>query len=121
MVDKGRLSVETTGRYAALYHVVYEHEGFEESSQALFKLVRRAQELQPNRKRVLFLDIEGHRNSQGGFDSDMLELQKDFLIGFLSRFLSEIRCPLAHTRNPNEQDNDVPEILIVQGEAGKEA
>jgi hypothetical protein len=117
MAKTHRSKVDTTDRFAALYHVVYEHEGFEKSAQILFKLVQRAQELQPNRKRMLVLDIDGHRNGQGGFDADMLELQKDFLAGFLARFLAEVRCPLFHARNPNDQDNDIPETLIIQGEA----
>jgi len=119
MAKGDRSKVDTSGRMAALYHVVYDHEGFETSAQILFKLVRRAQELQPNRRRGLFLDIEGHRNSQGGFDADMLELQKVFLLGFLSRFLSEVHCPLFHARNPDEQDNDIPETLIIQDESDK--
>ena len=121
MAEKDRSQIDTDDRFAALYHVVYEHEGFEESAQILFKLVQRAEELQPGRKRVLILEIEGHRNSNGGFDADMLELQKDFLIGFLSRFLSEIRCPLAHARNPEEQDNEIPETLIIQCRPDQEA
>jgi hypothetical protein len=121
MAEKDRSKIDTDERYAALYHVVYAREGFEEAAQHLFKMVQRAQELQPDRKRVLFLDIEGHRNSKGGFDSDMLELQKDFLIGFLGRFLSEIRCPLAHLRNPGEQDNEIPGTLIVQGQSDQDA
>ncbi len=57
----------------------------------------------------------------GGFDGEMLEFQMDFLIGFLRRFLSEIRCPLAHARNPLEQDNDIPETLSIQGQSDGEA
>ena len=121
MAEKDRSKIDSNDRYAALYHVVFEHEGFEESAQNLFKLVQRAQQLQPGRKRVLFLDIEGHRNVKGGFDADMLELQKDFLVGFLGRFLSEVRCPLAHTRNPGEQDNAIPETLIIQSRSDQEA
>ena len=82
MAGTDRSKIDTDDRYAALYHVVHEHEGFAESAQNLFKMVQRAQQLQPGRKRVLFLDIEGHRNSNGGFDADMLELQTDFLLGF---------------------------------------
>jgi hypothetical protein len=80
----------------------------------LFKLIQRADRLQPGRKRVLVLDIEGHRNDQGGFDADMLELQKDFLLGVLGPFVSEIRAPLFQATNPHPQDNDIPPALVIQ-------
>lgn len=71
--------LESDDRAVAIYHVVYSHEGFEESAQILFKLVQRAQRVMPGKPRQLYLDIEGHRNSEGGFDADMLELQTVFL------------------------------------------
>src|SRR5262245_22629465 len=67
-------SIESEGRAIAIYHRVYPHEGFEESAQILFKLVQRAQLQYPGKRRLLYLDIDGHRNSEGGFDADMLEL-----------------------------------------------
>jgi hypothetical protein len=76
-------------RGVALYHVVLPHEGFEESARALFRLVHRAQETKPGQRRMLFLDIEGHRQADGRFDADMYELQHDFLLGVLAPFLTE--------------------------------
>jgi hypothetical protein len=101
----------------ALYHVVYRREGFEEAARTLFTLVREAQAKFPNRRRSLFLDIEGHRIQQGGFDADMFELQKDFLIGFLGQFLSEIHCPLTGVTNPRAQENDIPDQLDIRAQA----
>src|SRR3972149_6969279 len=83
MGDNGQSRLEPTKDTVAIYHVVYEHEDFNHAANALFTLVQRAQHLQPGKKRKLFLDIEGHRNSKGGFDADMLELQKEFLTDFL--------------------------------------
>ena len=98
----------------ALYHVVYAQENFEES-------VQRAQRLHPGNKRKLYLDIEGHRNSEGGFDTDMLELQKDFLLGFLSPYLSEIHCPLVSVTNSEPQENDIPPAMIIRDERDQES
>ncbi|MGH7493316.1 MAG: hypothetical protein ACREOO_13115 [bacterium] len=106
--------IESDDRASVIYHVVYSHEGFDESSQILFKLVQRTQKVRPGTTRKLFLDIEGHRNSEGGFDADMLELQKDFLLGFLAQFLAEIHCPLFQATNPKPQENDIPEELIIK-------
>lgn len=105
---------KSSGKAVALYHRVYAHEGFEEAAQALFKLVQQAQQVQPNKKRHLFLDIDGHRNEQGGFDADMLELQTNFLAGLLSRYLTEVNCPLASAKNQAAQDNDIPDSLKIQ-------
>ena len=116
MKTNGRSKIESDDRAVAIYHLVYAHEGFEESAQILFKLVQKAQRMKPGRKRKLFLDIEGHRNSEGSFDADMSELQTDFLMGFLSRFLSEIQAPLFSTANQYVQENDIPLELIIQNE-----
>ncbi len=121
IVAKNRSKIDRSDRYVALYHVVYANEGFDVAAQTLFKLVQDAQKRQPGKRRVLFLDIEGHRNSAGGFDPDMLELQKDFILGMLARFLSEFHCPLMHGKNPRAQENDLPEVLIIKSEAPGEA
>jgi hypothetical protein len=84
----------------AIYHVVFPHEGFEDAGRALFQLVRRAQAAKPGRRRMLFLDIEGHRHADGGFDADMRELQQEFLFDVLAPFLTEAHCPLLTLRNP---------------------
>lgn len=116
MIQRRKPKIETIGDAVAIYHVIYEEEGFEESAQNLFELVKQAQSLSPGKKRKLFLDIEGHRNKASGFDSDMLELQKEFLLGFLHTYLSEIHSPLGDTINPTPQDNEIPPELILMDE-----
>lgn len=97
----------------AIYHLVFSHENFEMAANHLFELVKNAQEQFPNQSRILFLDIEGHRNEKGGFDHDMYKLQTEFLIGFLSPFLKQVCTPLNHTENPRLQNNDVPDELKI--------
>ena len=101
-------------RDVALYHVVYAHETFNESAQALLALVQSAEEKRPGKPRRLFLDIEGHRTEHGTFDDEMLELQQSFLRTFLLRYLSEIHAPLCRVKNSNPQDNDVPPELRIE-------
>ncbi len=112
-------NIDLRGRAVALYHIVQSHEGFEEAAQALYAIVRDAQAKCPNQRRALFLDIEGNRNEQGGFDSDMLELQEHFLVGLLGQFLSEILCPLAHMTRDSGQDNEIPGRLDIRAPAGE--
>ena len=114
MKEDWKSKIKPDADSVALYHVVYAQEDFEESAQTLLRLVQRAQRLRPGKKRKLYLDIEGHRNSEGGFDTDMLELQKDFLLGFLSPYLSEIHCPLVSVTNSEPQENDIPPTMIIR-------
>jgi len=111
--QKQNSKIESGADAVALYHIIYEHEGFEDSAQNLFKLVKQAQRLSPGKKRKLFLDIEDHRVKEGYFDADMIELQKDFLLGFLITYLSEIHCPLFGETNLNPQENNIPADLIL--------
>ena len=61
------------------------------------------------------MDIEGHRNDEGGYNRDMFELQRDFLLGFLMPYLTECSVPLiGKVRNRSPQRNDVPERLEIR-------
>jgi hypothetical protein len=97
----------------AIYHTVFEGDSFAAAARTLFCLISTAQKSMPNQKRVLYLDIEGHRNKAGGFDADMLELQKDFILGFLLPFLTVVHMPLMSAENKKMQDNNIPEELAV--------
>jgi hypothetical protein len=102
--------IEPNDRAIAIYHCVYEQEGFETTAQSLFQLIKSAEQEFPGKTRRLYLDIEGHRNSESGFDSDMTE----FLPQVLSDHLSEFSTPLGHCTNPKAQDNDIPPALVIQ-------
>ena len=52
--------------------------------------------------------------SEGGFDAAMLELQREFLLGFPAPFLSEIHTPLISTVGTEPQENDLPPALSIQ-------
>jgi hypothetical protein len=101
-------------RGVALYMSCSGTRGFEEPARALFRLIRRAQELNPGGRRMRFLDIEGRPAGDGRFDADMYELQHDFLLGVLAPFPTEAHCPLVTLRNPHPQDDDIPEDVIIE-------
>ncbi len=73
-----------------------------------------AEQQWPGKNRMLCLDIEGHRDPDGCFDTDMYELQDSFLLGFLGQYLSEIYAPLIKIQNRHPQKNDIPPELIIQ-------
>jgi hypothetical protein len=98
-----------------LYHVVYANEGFDEAAKALVELVRGAEQRSPGQHRILYLDIDGHRNDNGGYDLDMYELQSHFIVEFLMPFLAEVHLPIGlHATNPEPQRNDVPDMLEIK-------
>lgn len=88
-------------------------ENFETAAKDLFNLLKSAQIKFPNTSRILYVDIDDHRNKAGGFDSDMLELQKDFGIGFLGKYFTEIHFPLGTFENTKPQCNDIPDELTI--------
>lgn len=107
-------SVKPRGKKGtAIYHNVFAHEGFEESANILIELLKSSQQEYPNGKRTLYLDIEGHRNEQKGFDKDMFELQRFFILGFLMPYFSEVHLPLVSVKNKKPQNNDLPEEFLI--------
>jgi len=98
----------------AIYHIVYKNEGFEETVHILFEMVKKVQEKHPNKKRVLFLDIENHKNEKGGFDDDLYELQRYFILEFLSRYLSEVHMPLISFRTTQQKNDFYDKLKIFQ-------
>jgi hypothetical protein len=93
----------------AIYHVMRPRENFDDTADILFQLVKKAAAEHPGRKRALYLDIEGHRNKAGGFDSDALELQQHFVIRYLGRWLSEVSMPLIRATTPGQHE-DLPDF-----------
>lgn len=102
-----------SNKEVALYHVVYEYEKFEDAAPMIFELIRNAQQNYPNKNRTLYLDIDEHKNKAGGFDDDMFELQKDFILGFLMPYLHKIFMPICAVENPKFQKNNIPEGLKI--------
>ena len=101
------------GEAIALYHRVMRRENFEKAAKDLFDLLRSAQANYPNTDRILYVDIDGHKNSAGGYDNDMYELQKDFGLGLLGKYFIEIHFPLGDFINSKPQRNDIPTKLEI--------
>jgi len=98
----------------AIYHLVNKEENFIDAANDLFKLTRSAQIKEPNKERILYLDIEGHRKNDGGFDHDMWELQFYFILQNLFDYYIEVHLPIGSYENKLEQRNDLlPEKLDI--------
>ena len=102
-------------RPIAIAHRVLAHEDFDQTAHILLQLLTNAQRQFPGAKRSLFLEIDGHRNSNGGFDDDMLELQSKFMQEFLLQFLTRVVTPLAEFQNTKPQNNVIPgEVNLIR-------
>jgi len=98
---------------AVIYHRVFAHEDFDHTAHVLLRLLRNAQRACPGAPRYLYLDIDGHRNADGGFDEDMFELQSKFMAEFLLQFLTRAELPLGSVRNRKPQNDEIPEELDI--------
>ena len=103
--------MKRTASGIAIAHRVFAHEDFDHTANILLQLLNNAQRQFAGAKRHLYLDIDGHRNSAGGFDDDMLELQSKFMAEFLIQFLTRADTPLGSFQNPNPQNDKIPEEM----------
>ncbi|GAA2491705.1 hypothetical protein GCM10010406_29750 [Streptomyces thermolineatus] len=103
-----------TTKGIALYHDMRVEEDFTKCANRLFSILKQAAATNPGAPRYLFLDVQGHRNAAGGFDADALEIIQEFLLGFLSPYLTEISTPLYRVRNTGPQREDVPDVLNIR-------
>ncbi|MFF4919240.1 HNH endonuclease [Kitasatospora sp. NPDC001261] len=110
---KTKSASDTAPKGVAIYHDMKVYENFERAANRIFECVQSAQKTRPGAPRHLYLDIQGHRNSQGGFDHDALELMQEFIIGYLGKYLTTINMPLLHGSNTVPQRNDLPEALMI--------
>ncbi|MFB6522216.1 HNH endonuclease signature motif containing protein [Streptomyces sp. NPDC056401] len=94
----------------AIYHDMKVYENFERSALRIFQMVQRAEKDSPGAPRHLFIDVQGHKNSVGGYDHDAFELIHDFALVYLGKYLTEVSTPLIHVRIP-DQRNDLPHAL----------
>lgn len=59
------------------------------------------------------MDIDGHRDKKGVFDEDMFELQCQYILGFLFKYLSKAYLPIVEVENKEGQRNDIPEKFFI--------
>ena len=98
-----------------LYHRIISTEKFEQTVNILINMIYQAQLQNPDMPRILYLDITGHRNQLGGYDTDTYELMSEFIPKHLIMWLTEAHMPLGKLENPFQM-NDVPEGVVIEDE-----
>ena len=103
-----------------LVHTVFKHEDWETSARMIIDIINAAARKFPGKPRILVLDIEGHRTSNGAFDYDTWTLQHTIIQKLLSPWLDEVDMPLIHYRRTDaatrRSDDDLPLGLEVDGD-----
>jgi len=106
----------------SLYQVVRANESFDSAAKAAFDLLKEAQTNFPDWPRAYYLDIEGHQGEQSGFDAEFFEFQQEFWFQTIAHFVTAFDTPLVGGLiNPNPQNNNIPDDLIVEGPKPKSA
>ena len=99
----------------SLYQRVAPETTFDEAAREAFRLVREAQDKYPNWPRVFYLDIEGHKGDQRGYDADFFEFQQEFWFATIAHFVTAFETPLVGGLvNPDLQRNDIPDELSIK-------
>ena len=100
----------------SLYHMVEPDDTFEDAAGAVFSLIKTAQEDYPDWPRILYVDILGHKGERSGFDEDFFEFQQEFWFSTVAHFVTAFETPLlGGLVNPNPQQNDLPDQLVLKG------
>lgn len=83
----------------ALYHEITEGESAFKAIQNIWNLLRDAyesDEMDASPDNIdLYVDINGHRNEEGGFTADMFLIQKKLFVNIFPAFVDEIHFPLS--------------------------
>ncbi|MGW0839504.1 HNH endonuclease signature motif containing protein [Streptomyces sp. NPDC002787] len=96
-----------------LYHDMAVYENFERCTQRVLQVLQSAQKKSPGAPRRLLFRVQGHRNSEGGYDHDSWEMIRHFLPDIILPHLTELITPLYEVRNPRKQNNVIPDELHI--------
>ena len=93
------------GQYTQLTTAVFE----------IFDCIKAAQKNAPNKDRHLFIDIDGYLQGENKYQQEMYELELDFLLKmvFQNNWVKELSTPLIKVKNPNKQNNEIPEKIEI--------
>ncbi len=98
----------------SIYCVVGASQSFEAAASSVFGLIKEAQRRYPGWVRILYVDIEGHRDDHGRFDEDFVEFQQELFFSTIAPFVTAFELPLTGGLiNPSPQRNDLPDELVI--------
>lgn len=112
--QRGR-QINNGEKLVLIWHEMTIEEDFAKAASRIFQMLRNCQNRFPNKKRALHIDVQGHRNSEGGFDHDAFELIHHFALEYMSQYLTEVRTPLIHIINKRPQLS-LPDELVITDE-----
>lgn len=112
---EGKFKVPRNDKDIVLRCNISEKENFEQAAKKIYNLIYTIGKKAPKVPRTLIVEIQGHRNSEGGYDHDMFELQYEFLTKCILPFIHILHIPLISIENPNiQEDLKSQEIMIFE-------
>jgi len=113
---------EENTQTVALYHNIEENKSVLQAVTNIWNLIRDAytsDKMDVDADTLeLYIDIEGHRNDEGGFSEDMYLMQKQLFINILPAFMDSIHFPLGDVE---AADADLEEVLRADVERAAES
>ncbi len=101
----------------SIYLVVSAADSFDSAAQAAFSIIQEAEDRYPGWPRIMYLDIEGHRNARGDCEDTFVEFQQEFWFSAIAPFLTAFELPLTGGLiNYRPQRNDLPDGLYISHE-----
>ncbi|MGW3591540.1 HNH endonuclease signature motif containing protein [Streptomyces fungicidicus] len=119
-IKKTQRKQSGTIKPVALYHDMAVYENFERCAPRIFEVIWASQQKAPNAPRLLYFDVQGHRNSAGDYDRDSLEMVANFLPEKALPYLTELHTPMHSWKNTARQDNRVPREMLIGYPEGEE-
>lgn len=110
--------LKASNKGVALYCNISKNMKFETAAHEIFDTIIGAQKAMPNKNRYLYIDIEGYAKEKHKYQQEMYELELEFLLKmvFQNNWIKELSTPLINVKNPNKQNNDLPDELSIQYE-----
>ena len=102
----------------SLRYDVEENASFEDAALGLFALLKDAERQFPGWPRLLYLNIEGHLDTFGRLEPEMIELQQEFLFSIVGPFVTAVAAPIVSGLNPAPQRNNLPDRLVLAPPGG---
>ena len=96
---------------------ITERENFMQAARKIYSLLYDEGQRNPNAKRTLVIEIQGHRVKAGGYDRDMFELQSEFAFEVLMPVVHILHMPLISIENTKQQKNlEIRNLMICDSE-----
>jgi hypothetical protein len=109
VTPEGGTAMTSDNKPIAIYYEMRRQDEFEATAGRLWSMVRTAARDHPGAPRVLYMDMEGHKDFRGEYDDDAMKLGH-FVRTALGPFLT--KTPWGRADETAPQSEDLPETIM---------